>query len=315
MRAYNVQGHKVQYDMESMLYVVLYCGLLCLPHRLDGNMLRDILRDFFDSHSLGSGLPTGGYGKITNRHTRSLTSTINWRGNTMFAWVEAMLTSLHPLTAAVRPGQRLPWEPQAVETWWANFLRDHSNELGTNDATDNIRESWGVFRNLAPNILRPLPNQGTQASPPHARPLAGESGDESAGTGQANHSTGHGPTFRRAKQPPSSSRPPKRGRGSPSDHSGSESSSRVLDGDVPVPSTTGSFLSSAPTVTTEDDHREYSPVMEGWQVPSGLSESTTHGTNAEGGRSSLTGAASGPSDDGTVTGRSITHAKKKRRRG
>ncbi len=57
-------SHTVQDDMESIYYVVLYCALLYLPHRLNGNKLLRLLGLIFDFIADQNGMRvSGGTGK------------------------------------------------------------------------------------------------------------------------------------------------------------------------------------------------------------------------------------------------------------
>ncbi len=152
--------------MESMIYVVLYCGLLCLPHKLNGVALKDLLKSFFDAYQLRSGVPLGGHSKISNKTTRLTTGAIKWKSRGMTTWLGTMMDMFSPISGHTDSKYKDKWTPQAVDAWWTSFLHEYDLRLAKNDRRDNLRHSdnWTIFKNRAPIHAFGKPHQGTQPS-------------------------------------------------------------------------------------------------------------------------------------------------------
>lgn len=281
--------------MESMLYVVLYGGLLCLPHDRQGKELLSLLNNFFDDYSSSTGSPYGGLGKIANRMDRALTSLIGWKAVGMSIWVNTMFDNLlvaPPIASSdAARRQRTDWNPESVSNWWKNFLVEYYTVLETNNRVDNIRANWDYFKNRAPNILRTIPNQGTHASLPvwESEHVGVTDSRRNAWNAKRNSPTLLG---RRRKRPESPS------------HTDSSSTSYSVEDGLSVPTATGSRRSlPESTIHATDD-----PIVEP-SSPQPWSGDHQSSTSSSGADEDAARPQSQPSKDGEV----VRPAKKKAR--
>ena len=146
--------------MESMLYVVLYCGVMYLPHKTDPEDFRGLLAGMFDSYSLSSvGIPHGGDGKRRNKRSRVFTSTIKWESTPFKDWLDSVM-EFH------QRGKE--WNPVSVGDWWDQFLVRHGETLSRDDRQNNIKlAKQAVARtdNEAPSHVTDNPQESTRTSP------------------------------------------------------------------------------------------------------------------------------------------------------
>ncbi|KAI1781620.1 hypothetical protein LXA43DRAFT_861768, partial [Ganoderma leucocontextum] len=125
-----LRRHTIQDDMESMLYVVLYCGVMYLPHKTESKRFRELLKGMFDFYALSEGgIPHGGDGKVRNQLSRALTSFIKWKSLPFKRWLDAIM-GFHQLGTG--------WDPEAVGDWWDAFLNEHGKTLPRADRQNNI---------------------------------------------------------------------------------------------------------------------------------------------------------------------------------
>ncbi|KAI0714074.1 hypothetical protein C8T65DRAFT_738959 [Cerioporus squamosus] len=122
--------HTVQHDMESMLYSVLHCALLNLPH--DGGDPRNCLNEMFDGleeHLAGKAF-AGGAGKFLNKTRRTYTRGIIWK-SPITEWLNSVM-DFHSA------GDE-SWTPAALEAYWRKFLQEHGRALPDGDRCTDLR--------------------------------------------------------------------------------------------------------------------------------------------------------------------------------
>ncbi|TFK89719.1 hypothetical protein K466DRAFT_597544 [Polyporus arcularius HHB13444] len=129
-------------DMESLLYVVLYCSLLWLPHSLSKESLADIIYAMFEAHTTYGDIQAGGDGKIINAHHRSYTDRIKF-APALNEWLNTVMDYNLPreiededededeAEVSVNVANEEQWvdrwaDPTHLETFWAEFLRTHT---------------------------------------------------------------------------------------------------------------------------------------------------------------------------------------------
>lgn len=96
-------------DVESLLYVVLYCAFLWLPHNLSANRLSLSFALIFEyRRPAEDGEDRGGDGKITNAYGRKHTHDVEF-SPALKHWVAAMMQLFRPLTWAT-PSTSTPAE-------------------------------------------------------------------------------------------------------------------------------------------------------------------------------------------------------------
>ncbi|KAI0366934.1 hypothetical protein BV20DRAFT_618342 [Pilatotrama ljubarskyi] len=159
--------HTIQDDMESLLYVVVYCALLHLKHGLSPGDLRKTLNVLFDQrHTLDRG-DEGGGGKMENLTRRAWTRRANWTSKDVAVWFDTMYDYLATHVIAKLPTPLCKWTVEEIDRHWSAFLA--LNTLPANDRVDNLVGYSYVFESTAPRNALSLPIQPTLTSG-HKRP-------------------------------------------------------------------------------------------------------------------------------------------------
>ena len=121
--------HTLQDDMESLIYVVLYCALLYLPHNLSDQELAQKIWLLFEDTELMEGRLIGGLGKLDNMASQIHTKSVEFN-TSLKEWLNSMMKFCRP--RHVPKGTEDPCtEVQLLDKFWADFLEKHT--LETND--------------------------------------------------------------------------------------------------------------------------------------------------------------------------------------
>lgn len=116
----------IQDDMESLLYVVLYCSFLWLPHNLSKEELARTIKALFESASFYVDDYHGGDGKFENAAQRKYTRSVKFNPD-LTEWLDAVMDLHSPLERL--PMERSKWsDPDQLDKFWAEFLRTHTLE-------------------------------------------------------------------------------------------------------------------------------------------------------------------------------------------
>lgn len=123
--------HTFQDDMEALFYVVLYCGLMYLPHGLPKEELAIFLARFFDERqSVGPGVVEGGVGKVANVMYRKYTGSVGFGSVHLREWVNTVADFLSSFDHA-SGGYSETWSnPEHLDAYWVKFLE---RDLERND--------------------------------------------------------------------------------------------------------------------------------------------------------------------------------------
>ncbi|KAI0655472.1 hypothetical protein C8Q70DRAFT_432869 [Cubamyces menziesii] len=156
--------HEIVDDMESMLYVVIYCGLLRLPSGVSENKggLVGLLHNLFDAtvQQLNN-VVTIGHGKLANKHARTYTKTIKWESKEMETWVDTVCDFLSP-TVDTPEDRRGRWTLAALEEFWKAFLDEHP-DLPRGDSVNHLALDKVYYSRVAPPTTMGTSNQPTIA--------------------------------------------------------------------------------------------------------------------------------------------------------
>ena len=115
-------------DMESLLYVVLYCSLLWLPHNLDKARLALIVFRIFEKRDWDRDQFYGGDGKLLNAYDRLYTKMVTFN-HPLHEWLQTVMDYHSPQVDGQYVGY---WSnPDHLDTFWRNFL--HTHDLPDND--------------------------------------------------------------------------------------------------------------------------------------------------------------------------------------
>ncbi len=158
--------HSIEFDMQSLLYVVLYCAYLWVPHNQveRPDVIEKTMTTFFDLHHVHKpGVSaSGGYGKVQELRSRRYTAEYRWDNQVFHHWLDAMLTCLGKSRGSKLPGGLLSaplvtppaaWSPSEVAGYWARFLSEQGANLGAADRT------WNLHRKISLNVTIPIAQQ------------------------------------------------------------------------------------------------------------------------------------------------------------
>ncbi|KAI0350356.1 hypothetical protein OH77DRAFT_1593615 [Trametes cingulata] len=158
--------HRIQDDMESLYYVVLYCSLLYLPHALAPQRLSSLMHDMFDWRSeFGDNRRVAGGGKSADLFVGIWTRGIPWGSPAIGTWIQAIHERIKDYydTRKESPdyvGKQ--WTPEAFAAFFDAFLEvPPGSELPTNDRKDYIQAHRAHFSHIAPRVAQERPNQAT----------------------------------------------------------------------------------------------------------------------------------------------------------
>lgn len=142
-----------QDDIESLLYVILYCALLWLPHELSPAQLDEALEAIFDRSRWAPSKNgyVGGDGKLDNAMTRYFTGPANF-AVPLQKWLDTVIDHHVPAPASeylVPPRDTSTWSADQLEAFWADFLQTET--LASKDRTthDHPRSTQDTY---APRI-------------------------------------------------------------------------------------------------------------------------------------------------------------------
>ncbi|KAI0712053.1 hypothetical protein C8Q76DRAFT_476440 [Earliella scabrosa] len=116
--------HTLQDDMESLLYVILYCSFLWLPHNLSKYELGYTIRGLFEETSRAHGIIIGGGGKIINAMLRRFTGRVEFN-EPLKEWLTTVMNYLSPAkTQHSYAGVGHKWSsPEPLYQYWTDFLQ------------------------------------------------------------------------------------------------------------------------------------------------------------------------------------------------
>lgn len=109
--------HSIADDMESLLYVILYCCARWVPHNPIED-LGELMANFFDMvERIGENV-RGGYPKAFQKRWRHFTSDFSFLNTAIGDWI----SSIYDLLAPLEPGVLANWVPSAVKEVWEDML-------------------------------------------------------------------------------------------------------------------------------------------------------------------------------------------------
>ncbi|KAI0663995.1 hypothetical protein C8Q70DRAFT_213469 [Cubamyces menziesii] len=156
--------HHLVHDMESLLYVVLYCGLTRIPLKSPSDPLafKNLIHNMFDMACEYEDRFIGGEGKRSNGRTRLYTASIVWNSPGIGEWINTMC-DMHKPRKDSQPSDYGKWTAPHVDRFWAGLLDKNIGQLPKNNRQDNIAVHEGLAA-LAPGSLLRTPRHATIAS-------------------------------------------------------------------------------------------------------------------------------------------------------
>ncbi|KAI9067355.1 hypothetical protein FKP32DRAFT_278309 [Trametes sanguinea] len=161
--------HTVEHDMESMLYVVLYCALLRLKLSIVASsedsptfMLLHTFNTIFDNCTEGPLGKEGGHGKLGNMENRRYTEYLRWDCGAVKVWIDAVYHSWSPVPEDPKDTPSFSWTPEGLGQFWQEFLNTHEQDLLRDDWCDNVT-NMELVKNRAV-MRRHMPRSSTTKS-------------------------------------------------------------------------------------------------------------------------------------------------------
>ncbi len=158
----------IQDDMESLLYVVLYCALHWLPHNLDKKELSNLVSSFFDYRKPLRGGVAGGTPKLLNAETRNLTGQVTFASKAIQEWLDTVMNLNAPLQDSAEEFKDR-WYPDSLDAFWSDFLRTRTLEQ-SNRVLNAIEKPLGPIESFTSSMLDDDSLESSQNSPQVAAP-------------------------------------------------------------------------------------------------------------------------------------------------
>ncbi len=138
-----------QDEMESLLYVVLYCALLWQPHGVSFKQLTSTVTELFNSFTeFEAGIKDGGDGKIVNAEHRVYTRSVRFKDQNLSEWLNTVMDYHSP-----RPHQQVEYkdkwsDPGQLDAYWSNFLQTHT--LDRANRADHKLDQYDFYDSITP---------------------------------------------------------------------------------------------------------------------------------------------------------------------
>ncbi|RDX42645.1 hypothetical protein OH76DRAFT_1488526 [Lentinus brumalis] len=140
----NDRQHTFQDDMESLLYVVLYCSLLWLPHALPTNQLVAMFNVLFEySDTIGT-RRIGGNGKLVNAYHRSHSDRVAFPP-ALQEWMQTVMEYHHPVDHTEEEYADRWTNPEYLDRFWGDFLKSHALDRDDRVVHDHLHAT-GVYK-------------------------------------------------------------------------------------------------------------------------------------------------------------------------
>ncbi|KAI0359797.1 hypothetical protein OH77DRAFT_1517405 [Trametes cingulata] len=146
--------HVLQDDMESLLYVVLYCAVRHLPHDLTSENLRTFMEQFFDFSAVLRGAFHGGDGKLANSQDRLLTGIIKFEDADLREWLETVMNYHGPPDHLEKELADHWADPTHLDKFWGTFLKERA--LQHDNRVDREIVTPGYFKDETPGSNVPF---------------------------------------------------------------------------------------------------------------------------------------------------------------
>ncbi|KAL7279685.1 hypothetical protein ACG7TL_006092 [Trametes sanguinea] len=143
-------------DMESLLYVVLYCALFYLPHNLSSEALAGFVEEFFEHVGVWyRGIPTGGDAKMANARLRVCTDSLHFESVAFEEWLQTVMDYHCPPMGSKEPPENM-WTIDKLEAYWSRFLEGHALERDNCQAHQNAIDPPSASSSLLAFFPKPL---------------------------------------------------------------------------------------------------------------------------------------------------------------
>ncbi|KAH9943169.1 uncharacterized protein BXZ73DRAFT_40721 [Epithele typhae] len=153
---------RLQDDMESLLYVILYCAFLWLPHTAPEERLKTSVYMMFERDCAERGIANGA-AKLSNAVSRIHTSGFDWPP--LFReWLDEALGYNGPQH---QERYQDKWDdPVHLDTYWGNFLKSHESDLPVDDRTEHDNSRVAGVEDPSRKRPRESPSSSREGSAP-----------------------------------------------------------------------------------------------------------------------------------------------------
>ncbi|OBZ71336.1 hypothetical protein A0H81_08861 [Grifola frondosa] len=160
--------HSLSDDMESLLYVVLYCSLIWLPNQDTRQSLTQRIHNLFNRSMVLGGRTLGGAGKHAQLSTRTLTQRLTWTNPLIQQWLDTVMEYRSPLEKPAIIVYPEKWsDPKHLDTFWCDFLTSHTleaNDRIERDLLDVSLDSEPTDSNTVPSTVPSAKWEALEAS-------------------------------------------------------------------------------------------------------------------------------------------------------
>ncbi|OSD02404.1 hypothetical protein PYCCODRAFT_1435404 [Trametes coccinea BRFM310] len=162
--------YAVMDDVESLIYVVIYCGILRLRCELakDRKALVDAIQGLFDARTTVTNTTKGGVGKLSDILYLHHSNGIQWTSTALQEWVSgayALRRSAFNLSNPSQPPH--PWDNHwhldSMARFWTSFFAENA-ELPRDDRALNVLSREVYFSYVAPRLALGTVFEPTTAS-------------------------------------------------------------------------------------------------------------------------------------------------------
>ncbi|KAJ3018305.1 hypothetical protein NUW54_g368 [Trametes sanguinea] len=144
--------HRIMDDVESIIYVVIYCGMLRLRCELarDRMALVEGFHVLFDTKKPFTDTNQGGGGKLNDILYLETTNDIKWTSTALLNWVSGAYALRKSALNPSHPSDNR-WNLKSVAQFWASFFAQNP-ELPRDDRAVNVMSREVYFSCAAPRI-------------------------------------------------------------------------------------------------------------------------------------------------------------------
>lgn len=122
--------HGLGDDMESLIWIILYCALRWLPHDVDEDELPGILFEVFEKSAILPDFTRGGEAKFANALDRRITRDIVFH-TPVQAWLQTVMDYHRPPPRLFEELKGRWKDPEYLDDFWSQFLQ--TNRLPAGD--------------------------------------------------------------------------------------------------------------------------------------------------------------------------------------
>ncbi|KAH8115731.1 hypothetical protein DFH11DRAFT_1301613 [Phellopilus nigrolimitatus] len=147
--------HSIKDDMESMLYVVLYCCVRWLPHN-EVDLLGHRMHRFFDQYEIGNyGALVGGDAKTGQMVRGTFTRDFIFNNAHVQSWINTAYSYLYPISTSTPDKFEGKWTPESFKQLWIDTCREKlpDNDRVKHDISDKKQLYYEMYEAKVPSTI------------------------------------------------------------------------------------------------------------------------------------------------------------------